>query len=64
MVLILITHDNGFSELIEDQMGKGVRVFIMSPQTYNNKLLEKVGQANIIPWYPFALEQPKRTLRN
>ncbi len=64
MVLILITQDNGFSELIEDQMGKSVRVFIMSLQTYNNKLLEKVGQANSIPWYPFALEQPKRTSRN
>jgi transcriptional regulator with XRE-family HTH domain len=64
MVLILITQDNGFIELIEDQMEKDVRVFIMSPQPYNNKLIEKVGQANSISWFPIALEQPKRTLKN
>ena len=64
MVLILITQDNGFTEIVEDQMGKGVRVFIMSPQSYNNQLIQKVGQDNSITWYPLALEQPKRALKN
>ena len=64
MVLILITQDNGFAEIVDDQIGKGMRVYIMSPQSFNNQLIQKVGQANSIPWYPFALEQPKRMLKN
>jgi len=64
MVLILITQDNGFAELIEELMAKGVRVLVLSPQTYNNKLMEKVGQTNIIRWSPVILDQPKRALKN
>lgn len=64
MVLILITIDNGFTELIEELMAKGVRVLVLSPQTYNNKLMEKVGQTNIIRWSPVVLDQPKRVLKN
>lgn len=63
-VLVLITKDEGFIELIDELSAKGVRVFIMSPQIFNNKLIEKVGQANSIPWFPVSLEQPKRKIKN
>ena len=62
-VLVLISSDNGFADLIEELKSKGVQVFVISPQTYNNKLVEKVGPANSIPWYPVYSEQPKRPLK-
>ncbi len=63
-VVVLISRDNDFVELIEELMNKGIQVYVMSTQTYNNKLLEKVGQGFSIPWYPVSLEQPKRAIKS
>lgn len=61
-VLVLISKDNGLAELLEELKENGVQVYVMSPQTYGNKLSEKVGQGFSIPWYPVSLEQPKRPI--
>jgi transcriptional regulator with XRE-family HTH domain len=63
-VLVLISSDNGFIDLIEELKSKGVQVYIVSPQTFNNKLIQTVGPANSIPWYPVYSEQPKRPLKD
>jgi transcriptional regulator with XRE-family HTH domain len=63
-VLVLITLDDGFTELADELMGTGVRVFVMSPNIYNTKLIQKVGQDQSIPWFSFSLDQSKRKLRN
>lgn len=62
-VLVLISIDNEFVELIDELMNKGIQVYVMSTQTYNNKLLEKVGHGFSIQWYPVSLEQPKRAIK-
>jgi transcriptional regulator with XRE-family HTH domain len=62
-VLVLITLDDDFTEVIDELIHIGVRVFVMSPNIYNNKLIQKVGQANSIPWFSVSLEQPKRQLK-
>lgn len=59
-VLLLISRDNNFMNLIEQLTEKGVQVYVMSPQYYNNELLNKVGQRFGIQWYPMVSEQPKR----
>lgn len=63
-VFILISIDNEFEKLIDELSKKGVKVYVISNQMYNNKLIAKVGQTNTIPWYPIALEQPKRAINN
>jgi transcriptional regulator with XRE-family HTH domain len=63
-VLVLISIDNAFVDLIDDLMKKGVQVYVMSAHTYNNKLFEKVGPGHCIQWYPITLEQPKRVLKD
>ena len=63
-VLVLISIDNDFVELIDELTNKGVQVYVMSAQTYGNKLCEKVGPGFCIQWYPVSLEQPKRTLKS
>ena len=63
-VLVLISTDDEFVELLDELTKKEVKVYVMSSQLPNNKLIAKVGQANSIPWYPIALEQPKRKINN
>jgi hypothetical protein len=63
-VLVLISKDEGFIELIDELIKKGVHVYVISPHVFNNRLMEKVGQAYSIPWYPVSVEQPKRELKN
>ncbi len=63
-VFVLISRDDSFVELIDELMNKGVHVYVISTQTYNNKLIEKVGQVYSIPWYPVTSEQPKRAIKS
>jgi transcriptional regulator with XRE-family HTH domain len=62
-VLVLISLDDGFADLIEELTSKDIPVYVMSTQVLNNKLVEKAGQERHIPWYPVALEQPRRELK-
>jgi transcriptional regulator with XRE-family HTH domain len=63
-MVVLISRDDKFVELIDELTSKGVTVYIMSPQVINNKLIEKVGQTNYIPWSPASTETPKRPIAN
>ena len=59
-VLVLISRDDNFVDLIDQLTERGVQVYVMSPQSYNNQLLNKAGQRFSIQWYPMVLDQPKR----
>jgi transcriptional regulator with XRE-family HTH domain len=59
-ILVLITSDNNFKELIFNLKEQGVQVYVMSPLTLNNQLLNQVGQKFSIYWSPMILEYPKR----
>ena len=63
-VLVLISRDDKFVELINELKNNGVIIYIISPPVYNNKLFEVVGQANSIPWSPASAENPKRPIAN
>lgn len=63
--VVLISKDEGFIGLIDELMNEGVQVYVMTTQTFfNNKLIDKVGQNNNIPWSPVSWEQPKRAFKS
>jgi len=59
-VLLLISTDGGLGELIDELRSQGVRVYVMTTQMFGNQLLSKAGPEFSIPWFPMALEPPKR----
>lgn len=59
-VVVLISKDNKFVNLIEQLTARGVQAYVMSPQNYGNELLNKVGPRFGIQWYPMFSDQPKR----
>lgn len=48
--LVLITKDGDFSGLVNEQKGKGVQVYLMSPPNPSKKLLDAVGKKHKIGW--------------
>jgi transcriptional regulator with XRE-family HTH domain len=63
-MVVLISRDDKFVELIDELTSNKVTVYIMSPPVLNNKLIEKVGPMNCIPWNPASSETPKRPIAN
>jgi transcriptional regulator with XRE-family HTH domain len=63
-VLVLISNDNGFINLVDELTDWGVHVYVMSTAGYNNKLCEKVGPQYCIQWYPVSYETPKRPIND
>lgn len=51
-VLILITRDRNFSDLIEELRIEGVRVYLLGPSSIGDDLIEKVGRRRWIQWEP------------
>lgn len=49
-ILVLITRDDQFVDLIDEMQNKGVRVFLIAPKNTNGDLIEKVGQRRWIEW--------------
>ncbi len=49
-ILILITRDNQFIDLISEMHKKGVRVYLISPSNTSEKLIEEVGEKRWIEW--------------
>ena len=63
--VVLISKDEGFIDLIDELKNEGVQVYVMTTQTiFNNKLIDKVGQNNNIPWFPVSCDQPKRAFKS
>jgi transcriptional regulator with XRE-family HTH domain len=59
-VIVLISNDNIFVELIEELKNWGVQVYVISNQPYDNKLLKTSGPRFGINWSPMVQEMPKR----
>jgi transcriptional regulator with XRE-family HTH domain len=59
-VLVLISQDNGFVDLIDQLTDRGVQVYVMSPQSYSNQLFVKVGPRFSIQWFPMFSDLPRR----
>jgi len=49
-ILLLITRDNGFTDLIDDLKTQGVRVYLVAPEFYSQELIDKVGRRRWIQW--------------
>ncbi len=49
-ILVLITRDNGFTDLIDDLKAQGVRVYLVAPEYSSQELIEKVGRRRWIQW--------------
>jgi|WetSurMetagenome_2_1015567.scaffolds.fasta_scaffold312915_1 transcriptional regulator with XRE-family HTH domain len=49
-VLVIITKDSDYSELIRDLSDKGVRVYLIAPEDSSKKLISEVGSKRIIKW--------------
>jgi transcriptional regulator with XRE-family HTH domain len=47
-ILVLITKDGDYFDLIEELKGKGVRIFLFAPKTANERLTEAVGKKHWI----------------
>jgi transcriptional regulator with XRE-family HTH domain len=59
-VLVLISQDNSFFNLIEELKSWGVLVYVFYNQPYNNRLLEGVGEKFGIQWSPMMAELSHR----
>lgn len=51
-VLVLITRDRNFSDLIEELRIEGVRIYLLGPSGIGGDLIEKVGRRRWIQWDP------------
>lgn len=49
-ILLLITRDNGFIDLIDDLKTQGVRIYLIAPEYASQELVEKVGRRRWIQW--------------
>ena len=49
-ILLLITRDNGFIDLVDDLKTQGVRVYLVAPEFSSQELVEKVGRRRWIQW--------------
>ena len=49
-ILVLVTRDGDYRELIDDMRNKGVRVYLMAPQDAGRKLVSAVGEKRWIKW--------------
>ena len=48
-ILVLITKDGDFADMIEELRAKGVRVYLMAPRDASDDLVEAVGDKRWIP---------------
>lgn len=51
-VVVFVTNDNGFTELVEDLRSKGVTVYVMGHTNINSRLRGIVGETFWIEWNP------------
>ncbi len=58
-IFVLITADGDFVDLIESLRSKGVRVYLMSPENTNRRLIEVVGKKNHIPIEFWGILSPR-----
>ena len=49
-IVLLITRDNGFIDLVDDLKTQGVRVYLAAPEFSSQELVEKVGRRRWIQW--------------
>ncbi len=49
-ILVLITRDEQFIDLIDEMHKKGVRVFLIAPHDADDDLIEEVGRKRWIEW--------------
>lgn len=49
-ILVLITRDNSFIDLVDELKMQGVRVYLVAPEFSNQELVEKVGRRRWIQW--------------
>jgi len=59
-IFVLISDDNNFGNLIDELKSTGVQVYVMSTQTFNNDLFNRIGPGFGIQMYPMGLEPSKR----
>jgi transcriptional regulator with XRE-family HTH domain len=61
-ILVLMTRDSDFTGLIQELKAKGVRVYLLAPNQYSQRLLANFGKKRFIPWpshIPYLLtDQP------
>ena len=50
VILVIITQDRDYLDLIDELKLKGVRIYIMTTQNTSQKLIESVGKKRWIPW--------------
>ena len=49
-ILVLITRDDEFVDLIDEMQKKGVRVYLIAPSNTAPDLIEEVGRKRWIEW--------------
>ncbi len=49
-ILVLITRDKGFVDLIDELKTQGVRLYLVASEFSNQELAEKVGRRRWIQW--------------
>ena len=49
-ILVLITRDEQFIDLIDEMHKKGVRVYLIAPRDADDDLIEEVGRKRWIEW--------------
>ncbi|GAH64876.1 unnamed protein product, partial [marine sediment metagenome] len=49
-ILILISRDDGFVDLIDELKTQGVRIYLISPEFPNQELINKVSRRRWIQW--------------
>lgn len=59
-IFVLISDDNDFCNLIDELKSTDVQVYVMSTQTFNNSLFNKIDPGFAIQIYPMGLEPSKR----
>lgn len=62
-VLVLITRDKSFINLIEELKIEGVRIYLLGPAGIGNDLIEEVGKRRWIQWEPLFVSLPFRYIQ-
>jgi len=59
-VLVLITQDKNFTDIIEELQVEGVRIYLLGPSSIGGDLVGKVGERRWIQWMPPIVSLPLR----
>lgn len=62
-VLVLITRDRNFTDLIEELKIEGVRTYLLGPSSIGDDFIEKVGRRRWIQWEPTFVSLPLRYIQ-